>query len=150
MLSSVNIKESDILDILKYLDANKAHGHDNISIRILKLSHKLILKLLKLLFENCLRTGIFPDQWKIANIVPIHKKGDKQLLKNYRSVSLLPVCGKVFQRIIFNDLFKYFKENNLLSPHQSGFIPGDSCVQQLIVITHEIYKAFDCSPSLEV
>ena len=150
MLSSVNIKESDILDILKYLDANKAHGHDNISIRILKLSHKLILKLLKLLFENCLRTGIFPDQWKIANIVPIHKKGDKQLLKNYRSVSLLPICGKVFQRIIFNDLFKYFKENNLLSPHQSGFIPGDSCVQQLIAITHEMYKAFDCSPSLEV
>ena len=117
---------------------------------MLKLSHKSILKPLKLLFENCLRTGIFPDQWKKANIVPIHKKGDKQLLKNYRPVSLLPICGKVFERIIFNDLFKYFKENNLLSPHQSGFIPGDSCVQQLIAITHEIYKAFDCSPSLEV
>ena len=44
----------------------------------------------------------------------------------------------LFERIIFNDVFKYFKENNLLSPHQSGFIPGDSCVQQLIAITHEI------------
>ena len=63
---------------------------------------------------------------------------------------MLPICGKVFERIIFNDLFKYFKENNLLSPHQSGFIPGDSCVQQLIAITNEIYKAFDCSSSLEV
>ena len=137
LLSSVNIKESDILNILKSLDANKAHGHDDISIRMLKLSHKSILKPLKLLFENCLRTGIFPDQWKKANIVPIHKKGDKQLLKNYRPVSLLPICGKVFERIIFNDLFKYFKENNLLSLHQSGFIPGDLCVQQLIAITHE-------------
>ena len=63
---------------------------------------------------------------------------------------MLPICGKVFERIIFNDLYKDFKENNLLSPHQSGFIPGDSCVQQLIAITHEGYKSFDCSPSLEV
>ena len=63
---------------------------------------------------------------------------------------MLPICGKVFERIIFNDLYKDFKENNLLSPHQSGFIPGDSCVQQLIAITHEGYKSFECSPSLEV
>ena len=67
------------------------------------------------------------------------QKGDKQLL--YRPVSLLSICGKVFEHIIFNDLFKYFKEYNLLSPHQSGFIPGDSCVQQLIAINHGIYKA---------
>ena len=58
LLSSVNIKESET----ESLDANKAHGHDNISIRILKLSHKSSLKPLKLLFENYLRTGIFPDQ----------------------------------------------------------------------------------------
>ena len=83
-------------------------------------------------------------------IVPIHKEGDKQLLENYRPVSLLPICGKVFERIIFNDLFKYFKENNLLSPHQLGFIPGGLCVQQRTTITHEIYKAFDCSPVFEV
>ena len=61
LLSSVDIKESGILNILKSLDANKAHGHDDISIRMLKLSHKSILKPLKLLFENCLRTGLFPD-----------------------------------------------------------------------------------------
>ena len=110
LLSSVSIKESDILSILKSLDANKAHGHDDISIRMLNLSSKTILKLLKLLFENCLRTRIFTDQWKKANIVPVHKKSDKQLLNNYRRVSLLPICGKVFERIIFNDLFKYFKK----------------------------------------
>ena len=77
------------------------------------------------------------NPWK-ANIVPIHKKDDKQLLKNYRPVPLLPICGKVFEHITLNDLCKYFKENNLLSPHQSGFIPKDSCVQQFIAITHEV------------
>ena len=77
----------------KYSKISKAYGHDDILIRMLKLSSKSILKPLKLLFENCLRTGIFPDQWKKANIVSIHKKGDKQLFKNYRPVSLLPICG---------------------------------------------------------
>ena len=150
MLDSIDIKESDILNILKSIDANKAHGHDDISIRMLNLSQKSILKPLKLIFKNCLRTRLFPDQWEKANVVPIHKKGDKQLIENYRPVSLLPICGKVFERLIFNSLFNYFIENNLLSPHQSGFIPGDSCVQQLISITHEIYNTFDCNPSLEV
>ena len=91
----------------------------------------------------------FLDQLKKVNF-PIHKKGDKQLIENYRPVSLLPICDKVYERLIFNSLFNYFIENNLLSPHQSGFIPGDSCVQQLIPVTHEIYNAFDCNLSLEV
>ena len=124
---------------------------------MLKLSHKSILKPLKLsanckLFENFLQTGIFPHQWEKSS-VPVQKKSDKQVLKNYRLVSLLPFCRKVFERIIFNDLFKYFKENNLLSPRQSGFNPfnlGDLCIQQLIAITPEIYKAFDCNLFLEV
>ena len=149
LLSSVDIKESNILKIIKSLHANKAHRHDDISIRMPKLSQKSILKPLKLIFENCLRTRLFPDQWKKAN-VPIHKKGDKQLIENYRPVSLLPICGKVFERLIFNSLFNYFIENNLLSPHHLGFNPGDLCVQQLISITHKIYNAFDCNPSLEV
>ena len=97
LLSSyVNIKKSDILSILKSLDSNRAHGKDEISIRVLKLSDKSILKPLKLLFENYLETAIFPDQWKKANIVPIHKRGNKELLKNFGQLSLLPICGKVF------------------------------------------------------
>ena len=61
----------------------------------------------------------------------------KQILKNYRPVSLLPICGKVFERLIYNSLFEYFIENDLISPNQSGFKPGDSCTNQLISITHE-------------
>ena len=102
------------------------------------------------IWNSSLRARLFLDQWKKANVVPIHKKSDQQLIENYRPVSLLPICGKIFELLIFNSLFNYFIENNLLSPYQSGFIPGDSCVQQLISITHEIYNAFDCNPSLEV
>ena len=74
---------------------------------------------------------------------PVHKKSDKQILKNYRPVSLLPICRKVFERLIYNSLFEYFIENDLISPNQSGFKPGDSCTNQLISITHEIYQSFD-------
>ena len=72
------------------------------------------------------------------------------MIKNYRPVSLLPVCGKIFEKIIFNSLFKYLEDNNPLNGNQSGFCPGDSCVHQLLSITHEIYKVSDANPSLEV
>ena len=80
---------------------------------------------------------------KKANVVPVHKKGDKQVLKTYRPVSLLSICGKIFERLIYNNLFEYFIKNNLISQNQSGFKPGDSCLNQLISITHEIYQYFD-------
>ena len=82
-------------------------------------------------------------EWKRGNIVPIRKKGDKQTLKNYRLVSLLPICGRILERLMFNEMFKFLIENELISSDQYGFKPGDSCVNQLVSITHEIYKSFD-------
>ena len=72
------------------------------------------------------------------------------MINNYRLVSLFPVCGKTFEKMIFNSLFKYSKVNNLLNGNQSSFRPGDSCIHQLLSITHKIYKAFDANLSLEV
>ena len=63
------------------------------------------------------------------NVVPVHKKGDKQRLKNYRPISLLPTAEKIFERIFYDGMFAaFFKENNLISKNQSGFLPGDSCI----------------------
>ena len=96
---------------------------------------------------NYLETESFPKEWEKANIISFHKKGDKQLITNYRPVSLLPICGKVFEKIIFNSLFAH---KNLLNSNQSGFRHGDLCVHQLISITHCIYKAFDENLLLDV
>ena len=63
--------------------------------------------------------------------------------KNYRPISLLPICSKIFQRLIYNELFTFFTDNNLTSPNQPRFRHGDSCVNQLIAINHKIYNAFD-------
>ena len=72
------------------------------------------------------------------------------MIQNHRAVSLLYICGKIFEKLMFNSLFIYLENNNLLNPHQSGFHPGDSCIHQLLSITYDIYKSFDTSPLLEV
>ena len=64
---------------------------------------------------------------KKNNVVPVFKKNNKQELKNYRPISLLPVSGKIFERLLYNSMFKFFTDNNLISQNQSGFKPGDSC-----------------------
>ena len=79
----------------------------------------------------------------LNNVVPTYKKNDKQLVKNYRPISLLLICGKIFECIIYNKLFHFFQGNNLISPNQSGFKLGDSCTNQWLAITHEINKSFD-------
>ena len=77
-------------------------------------------------------------------ILPIHKKNDRQCLENYRPVSLLPICGKILERLIFDEIFPFFIKKGLILPNQPGFKSGDSCVNQHLSITHEIYKSFDC------
>ena len=70
---------------------------------------------------------------------------EQQSLKNCRLISLLPIFGKSFERIIYNTIFEYLTTNELTSDNQSGFKPGDSCVNQLLSITHEIYHSLDKS-----
>ena len=74
-----------------------------------------------MIFKQCIETGVFPSEWKKANIVPIQKKGDKQTVENYRPVLLLPICGKILERLMFNEMFNIFIENKL-SLNQSRFV----------------------------
>ena len=101
-------------------------------------------------FLSFFEDDVYPDDLKKSNVVPIYKKESKNLIRNYRSISLLPVFRKVFGKIIFNSLPNSFLENKLLTECQSGFLPGDSYISQLFFISSEIYKSFDCNPSLDV
>ena len=118
---TISFKEEDVLKIIKSLNINKAHGHDDISIRLLQICGAEVVKPLSLIFKNCIQYGIFPNLWKKLNIVPIHKEGDNQCMINYRPVLLLQICGKIFERLIFNPFFEFLEENESFSPNQSGF-----------------------------
>ena len=113
---------------------------------MIKICGESITVPLKIIFEQSLKEKKFPELWKKANIVTVHKKEDKNLIKNYRPVSLLPIFSKVYERVIYNALFNYFKDNKLFTYSQSGFLPGDSCIAQLLSIIHEIQTAFDNNP----
>ena len=140
-LDSINFSSSDITKIISHLDPNKAHSHDMLSIQMTELCGNSICKPLSTIFNDCLNEGKFPHELKKANIVPVHKKGSKHSQKNYRPISLIHICSKIFERLIYNKMFTlFFTESNLISPNQSGYRPEGSSVNQLLVITHEIYK----------
>ena len=117
---------------------------------MIQLCGKSIVKPLKYLFQSSLTAGIFPEDWKKANIIPVHRKESKNCLKNYRPIILLPIFSKIFERLIFNALFNFFVQNQLFTDCRSGFIPDDSCISQLLSITQEIHKSFDCDPPEDV
>ena len=90
-----------------------------------------------------LNSCICPSTWKKASVVPVHKKDDKQFVNSYRPVSLLPVFGTIFGKLIFNELYSLLDWEKRVSTNQSGFGPFDSCVNQLLSITHKIFSSFD-------
>ena len=118
-LSSVRFCQDDITKIIQKLDPNKAHGHYKISIHILKICGSSIYKHLELVFKQCIETGVFPSEWKNGNIIPMHKKGDKQTVTQYRPVSLLPIYGNIPEKLLFNKIFIFFLENKVISSNQS-------------------------------
>ena len=149
-LETISFSTEEIINIIQSLNPNKSQGPDNISIRMLQLCGNAIATPLKIIFENILLTGIYPTSWKRANVTPIHKKSDKQLLTNYRPISLLSVSSKIFEKILFNKIYNHLTSDNLITSSQSGFRPGDSTTNQLLYLVHLIHSSFDHSKSREV
>ena len=90
-VTKINFDVQLISKLIVALNPNKAHGHDGLSIRMLQIGYDSISKPLSIIFRNCLKASYFPTARKKANVVPAHKKGNKQILNNYRPVFLLPI-----------------------------------------------------------
>ena len=142
-LEYIQISRKLILNINSNLNVNKAHGADNISGRMIDLCGESITLPLSIIFTNIMNTGIFPNNWKSANVTPTFKKESKQNIKNYRPISLLPLFAKIFERILFSQMYNYFVSNDLITKNQSGFRPKDSVTNQLIYLVDEIHSSLD-------
>ena len=105
--------EVEIIDIIKQLDNNRS---SDFSPKVLKHINHIISPVLKGLFNNCLRLGIFPDELKIAKVTPLFKSGNINDMSNYRPISILPVLSKILEKIIYKrlwlDLFKTKRQVN--------------------------------------
>ena len=149
-LSTVVIKLETTSRIIKTFDQNKDCGHNNNSVRMLKICGSSIIKPLCLLFNNCVRQGVFFVTWKMTNVLLLHKENRKQLVDNYQLVSLLSICSKMFEKLLFDSICKFLDKNCLLNSYQTWFRPNDSNLHQLIAITHDTFTHFDANPSLVV
>ena len=95
------------------------------------------------MFNKSLGTASFPDSWKTARVTPIFKAGEKDEKSNYCPISILPVILKVFERIVFNQLYEYLNRNSLLYKRQSGFREFFSRISCLLVNVDDWYKGID-------
>ena len=149
-LQGIHITLQDVIDQIRVLDVTKSYGPDQISPLFLKEGGLPLAQSLCQLYNLSLRLSTVPKQWKMANIVPIHKKEEKDDIKNYRPVSLLSVVGKIMERIVFKYTYNFFKDNFIISDNQSGFLPGRSTVTQLLEVYHEFCKAIDEGKEIRV
>lgn len=138
------IAPSMIQHMLSRLCIRKASGLDKISAEILRLAAPVISGPLSIIFNQSIQTGIFPDKWKNAKVFPVHKGNAKDDPNNYRPISVLPVVAKVFEKLVYDQVYHYLNENNILSQFQSGFRSANSTVTALLQATENWYKNIDC------
>ena len=142
-LDSLSTTPQEVEMILKSLKLGKAAGPDSINNRILKeLAFPLSFPPCDL-FNFSLSSGKVPSIWKEANVTPIFKKEDPSFISNYRPISLLSTIGKVLEKIVHKNIFNFIRDHEILTTLQSGFIPGDSTVNQLVDIYNTFCKALD-------
>ena len=142
-LESISISAYEVENILKTLKTGKAAGPDSIDNRLLKEFARPLSAPLTDLFNFSLSTGKVPSLWKQANVTPVFKKNDPSDVSNYSPISLLNTIGKVLEKIIHKYIYNFLKEHQVITTLQSGFIPGDSTVNQLVDIYNTFCQALD-------
>ena len=140
--------ESDIYNLARKLNANKAAGPDKIHRKILKICAKGLAKPLSIIYNRCFHEGKIPKLWKVGSVVPVFKKGDKSCVENYRPISLTCLPMKIFEYCI-RDLLMV-KCFDLIDPRQHGFLPKKSCITQMLPFTSELASGLNNSSRFDV
>ena len=150
VLENIDITGQDVAGQLSSLNISKSYGPDGLGPRLLKELKPVIVETLQKMFQASLRQEIVPQAWKRATVVPLHKKGDRCDINNYRPVSLLNTSGKLMEKIVFKYIYNFFRDHYIISIWQSGFIPGCSTVCQLIEIYNIFWKAVSDGKEIRV
>ena len=139
---SIFIESSDIERRLTRLNGSKSHGVDNVHPHVLKnCAHSLKVPL-EILFKKSLATGEVPSLWKKANITPLHKSGSKNIMSNYRPVSLTSIVCKIMEGLVKDNIMAHLTKHKLITKNQHGFVKNKNCTTNLLesmdFITHLI------------
>jgi len=139
----IPIIEIVVIDIIKSLKHKNSSGFDGISNNILKHCVNEISKPMTFIFNYSLMTEVFPDRFKYAFVLPIHKKGDKSIKSNYRPITLLLSCSKILETIMFNRLYQYVHTNAILAPEQFGFRKESNIEKAVFPLTDSVLTSLN-------
>ena len=149
-MENINITTPGIQSLLQNLNIHKVSCPDRISTILLKETAEVTAPILKLIFERSLNTGDVPYDWRIANVTPIYKKGERCDPQNYRPISLTSICCKILEHIISSHLMKHLENNNLLYEYQHDLRHNRSCETQLVSFINDLAKSYDNGKQTDV
>ena len=135
--------EKDVMHEINNLSTSKSPGHDEITAKFLKISAKKVVPAITDIINLSMNSGEYPEQLKIAKVLPIFKKGNPSLASNYRPISVLSCINKIFEKIISKRIYNFLEKYNLLYEFQYGFRQGHSTSHALVEITDKIKFAMD-------
>lgn len=139
-LPNITISQHDVALKLKQLDSRKGPGPDNIPPKFLKHCYQELTVPLTIIFNKSLSTGVFPTPWKMANIIPIHKSGDKCACSNYRPISILSCVAKIFESLVYAPLYNHLSK--YISTKQHGFVRNKSTLSNLLEFRNYLCQVF--------
>ena len=137
-----NISANEIYRAIKQLKTNKSGGPDKLINEFFIHGKHVLVPVLCNLFNKIFENGHFPEEWSEGYIIPLHKKGNRDEVENYRGITLLSVLGKLFSRVLNNRLHEWAENYEVLIEAQAGFRPGMSTIDNIFVlhgfITHRL------------
>ena len=138
-----NITNADLVSTLKGMKASKVSDLDKISSKLLRAAGNSVHGSLLVIFNLILNTGIFPDEMKLAKIIPIYKSGEKTDCGNYRPISVISAVAKILEKLIYNQVFDFLNDNKVISNQQSGFRPFHSTETSLLQFANQCFINMD-------
>ena len=139
-IDEFNTNVDEVIELCKEIETSKSSGFDDMSSRICKDAFMVLADQLVHLFNCSLDAGVFPDAWKAAKIIPLFKGGDRESVSNYRPISLLPLRGKLLEKIVHKRISSFLEERNFLTKNQGGFRKGFSTVSTIADLTDDIFQ----------
>ena len=134
------ISEEEVLTLLLNMSTNKATGMDQLSIKLVKLAAPLITHAMTVMFNKSTALGTFPCEWKISKVTPVYKSGVREVMNNSRPISVISIVAKAVEKLVYNQLYEYFINNDMLTTSQHGFRPNHSTVSAMLEIANKWFK----------
>ena len=137
------VTEQEVREVIMNITDKKACGSDNLPISLLKPVVDDILKPIVYIMNLSIKSGEVPVKLKSSRVIPIFRSGKRTEMTNYRPISILPVVAKILEKVVFNQLYAFLNDNNIINVNQSGFRPRHSTLSTLLKVTEDWLNSMD-------